>query len=570
MPALIRVCVALQNPKIEGVMGNVGEIITVRPSEYMVFVPPGTKKIKINHPDYLPFTYTFQQKIESNQVYELYISVPEAGPQTHQYESGFVTLRVTPDNATVLIDDMPHTLAEGALSEELALGRHTYRIIAPQYHSYAGEFEITATETCNLDIALKPAYGWLDVTTTPAGVQVMIDGEVRDTSPCRIKLNSGDYYVQFMSEGYIAYGENITITDGATKSLNTALKANFAQVTLNAPFANSEIWLRGEKIGTGSWSGRLNTGTYAVEIRTDGYEVAKQNIEVEAEVPLSVTLETPIPIYGMLKINSTPFDAVVKLDGKEVGRTPWQNNKVLACSHTLEVVSEGYDSYSETFTLGRNEIKSLGLTLKKSSVKPVATPTQPTSSSSSSNVTNSTASSAADTASGSASAEKSYKVGDYYNENGKEGVVFWVDATGKHGKIVNMNEDYVNLKWFNENSSFAVALGTDRYDGAENMEIVKKNAKWSKYAAFRWCEERVGKGWYLPAIGELEILNQNRAVLDSRLKEKGGEPLTDRIYVSSTDVNKYAYYGFNMGRSQTCQRDKCIVNPNVIRSVTTF
>ncbi|MBR7169306.1 MAG: serine/threonine protein kinase, partial [Alistipes sp.] len=37
-------------------------------------------------------------------------------------------------------------------------------------------------------------------------------------------------------------------------------------------------------------------------------------------------------------------------------------------------------------------------------------------------------------------ANKTYKVGDYYNVNGKEGVVFYVDASGKHGKIVSMHQ----------------------------------------------------------------------------------------------------------------------------------
>ena len=36
---------------------------------------------------------------------------------------------------------------------------------------------------------------------------------------------------------------------------------------------------------------------------------------------------------------------------------------------------------------------------------------------------------------------KQYKVGDYYNENGKQGVVFEVDGSGCHGKIVSLNSN---------------------------------------------------------------------------------------------------------------------------------
>ena len=44
-------------------------------------------------------------------------------------------------------------------------------------------------------------------------------------------------------------------------------------------------------------------------------------------------------------------------------------------------------------------------------------------------------------------ARKTYKVGDYYNENGKEGVVFEVSADGQHGKIVSMTQSREMLRW---------------------------------------------------------------------------------------------------------------------------
>ena len=46
-----------------------------------------------------------------------------------------------------------------------------------------------------------------------------------------------------------------------------------------------------------------------------------------------------------------------------------------------------------------------------------------------------------------AMAQKQYKVGDYYNENGRAGVVFQVDETGQHGKIVSLNEPNKLLIW---------------------------------------------------------------------------------------------------------------------------
>lgn len=363
--ALLRVFVAVDDVDFKGNLGIRGEVLHARNSEYVMYIPAGSTSITVNAQGFLPFTYTFNQKIEGHKTYVLYLLVPESGPKKHKVETNYVTLEVSPENATVLIDNMVHPLTEGALAAELSLGNHTYRVAAPQYHTQTGSFEIVATETTSLKIDLKPAFGWLDVEVSPVGATVMIDSEIKGTSPCKIKLESGNYFMQLLSEGYIAYGENISITDGETKPVRTALKANFAQITIQAPYPQSEIWLRGEKVATGRWSGRLNAGTYAVESRTEGYEPCKENISVTAEDSRTFTLQMPTPIYSMLKINTTPFGAEVKLDGKVVGKTPWQSNEVLAGRHTLELSKEGYETHSETLTLARDAVSSINPTLKK-------------------------------------------------------------------------------------------------------------------------------------------------------------------------------------------------------------
>ena len=62
---------------------------------------------------------------------------------------------------------------------------------------------------------------------------------------------------------------------------------------------------------------------------------------------------------------------------------------------------------------------------------------------------------------------KVWQVGDYYNENGKEGVVFWVDATGKHGKIVSMTESDSRFQWSSDENEWRRLIGADsKMDGA--------------------------------------------------------------------------------------------------------
>lgn len=283
--ALLRVFVAVENADFKGNLGIVGEVREIRKSEYVMYIPAGSKSISIHGDGILPFTYQFNMKIEGLRTYELYLLLPESGPVKQALESQFLALTVSPATATVLVDNMVRTLEDGQLFLELPFGRHTYQVVAPMYHTQSGEFEISGRGRTDLKVALRPAFGTLNVSSTPTGATIMVDGVVKGSAPCSLQLESGEHFVQVMHEGYISYAQNVTITDGKSLSLPATLRANFSQVTLKAPHAHSEIWLGGKLLGTGTWSGRLNAGTYSVEIRTEGYETATQNIEVEADTP---------------------------------------------------------------------------------------------------------------------------------------------------------------------------------------------------------------------------------------------------------------------------------------------
>ena len=174
-----------------------------------------------------------------------------------------------------------------------------------------------------------------------------------------------------------------------------------------------------------------------------------------------------------------------------------------------------------------------------------------------------------------------WQVGDYYNVNGKEGVVFWVDETGKHGKIVSMTESSSELVWSSDKIEKKRLIGaTDEYDGAKNMEVVKLIPDWrTKYPAFKWCAD-LGKGWYLPAIEELKIFTLNDGVYDAvnrTLAQHGGKQLAKKgdfhWYWSSTESDKkykkwFCAWLVYMGNGNTDGVDKG--NSSYVRAVSAF
>ncbi|MDE6778463.1 MAG: sel1 repeat family protein [Alistipes sp.] len=141
-----------------------------------------------------------------------------------------------------------------------------------------------------------------------------------------------------------------------------------------------------------------------------------------------------------------------------------------------------------------------------------------------------------------------FMVGDHYDRNGKEGVVFEVDASGSHGKIVSMKQSPAKLQWCtDEEIERKVAAGaTGQSDGMKNMRAITRIFNWrEKYPAFAWCAAQ-GDSWYLPAVEELKIFaldGEVRDAVDRTLRQHGGDTLFNTTqYWSSSEDGTFSHF----------------------------
>ena len=171
--------------------------------------------------------------------------------------------------------------------------------------------------------------------------------------------------------------------------------------------------------------------------------------------------------------------------------------------------------------------------------------------------------------------ERIWKVGDYYNVDGKEGVVFWVDETGEHGKIVSM--DQTKLQWCtdDEYKKELTGIATDRSNGMNNLRSIMKIDEWrNKYPAFAWCADH-GDGWYLPAIDELKDLLLNdevHAKVNGTLEQKRVSVMyskgTHKWYWSSTRSDMRCAWSVYMSYGNAYNDDR--EYDRFVRAVSTF
>lgn len=437
----------------------------------------------------------------------------------------FVVFVVQPADAILMIDNSVYPLQDGATSIMLENGTYNYTISAQDYHDLRGTFTVAGTKV-EKELRLNPAYGWLSVIGgSLEGGAVYVDNKLVGTAPIKeFKLSSGEHQIRIIKELYKPYIETVTIRDNQTTNCTPSLAADFANVYITAP-EGADIWINGNQKGSGSWSGKLAAGVYLFEARKAGYKSSSMSQTISASsATQNYTLPAPTPIVGSLIVQGTPVMADVTVDGKSVGRLPLSLDNLLIGSHNVAVSKDGYAAHTQSITIAEGKTATITVALKKQTEQSYSnTPTYNTSSNISSG--------------------KSYKVGDFYNENGLRGVVFEVSADGKSGKIVNMSESDGGLLWTNIKSEQKRKIGTtDQYDGENNMNTVKLLPNWeSSYPVFAYCAN-TGNGWYLPASEELKLLLLNDKVHDAvnhTLEANGGKKLSNkkdpRWYWSSTE-----------------------------------
>lgn len=350
--------------------GMLGTVATVQKTgEIWLYVPQKARKITISHQQLgVLRDYYYPCTIEAGRTYEMILSTGKVTTIVQEDAGGqYVAMTLTPANAEVYIDDILTEVSGGTVSKLLKYGKHTYRITAPLYETEVGQFDISSHGRTDLKIALRPAYGQLQLTSTPSGAEVYIDDDYKPagTTPFTTeRLPKGKHTLQFRLASYKPLKQTVDVVgDASVQTISATLEPNFAEVSVLAP-GNADIYINQERKGSGRWSGRLNTGLYTVEARKESHYPTRKTVDIKAGETTEILLEAPIPRYGSLNINTDPIGAKVFVDGEFLGETPNIFRNILAGARTLRVEKNGFVSESQTITIEEGKVTPLDLTLQ--------------------------------------------------------------------------------------------------------------------------------------------------------------------------------------------------------------
>ena len=137
------------------VEGNVVMPLVKRNNETWVYMPQNTRQMKVITKNYLPLMVTFAdydvERLESNRTYVLTL-LSNSSQQSQQSQT--LTIRYTPTNATVLVDNKMVKGTNGVAQTTLPVGQHSYIVFCDGYESEEGMVKLKVSAPSNLQITL--------------------------------------------------------------------------------------------------------------------------------------------------------------------------------------------------------------------------------------------------------------------------------------------------------------------------------------------------------------------------------------------------------------------------------
>jgi len=118
------------------------------------------------------------------------------------------------------------------------------------------------------------------------------------------------------------------------------------------------------------------------------------------------------------------------------------------------------------------------------------------------------------------------------------GVVFYVDSTGEHGWAVHLSDESVGVRWCVSNS-YNVAQLTDYSDisaamldlnGYLNTQKIRAAGTIYRYPA-AWAVD-FNNGWYIPALGQINMLFALSGIINPSIQIAGGIPFSTTSNIS--------------------------------------
>jgi formylglycine-generating enzyme required for sulfatase activity len=263
----------------------------------------------------------------------------------------------------VFVDGEPVGRAPGDFP--IAAGERTVMLRAARHLDLAQRVRIKGGGRLEgLTVRLEPNWGTLEMSSVPAGAELMVDGAARGATPLRAELDAGVRELELRAPGHAPWRTRLAIVAGAQLRLGPILLgAPQATLHLASMPAGAAVTIDGEYLGTTPLRRQLAAGApHEVDMALAGHRPWNRRVELEAGGALRLAARFE-PVLVQLTVGGEPADAQVLLDGELRGTAPFSAD-LPARGYRVSVRREGFQSWETTVQLAPGQDRELHFDLQ--------------------------------------------------------------------------------------------------------------------------------------------------------------------------------------------------------------
>ena len=262
-----------------------------------------------------------------------------------QIKAGSVTIKSNPSEATILLDSKDVGTTPKIISD-LSPEKHLVEVRMDGYESWSKSIDIEPAMKAELTAELHMKVGRVNINSEPSNAIVLMDGKKVGTTPeILTDIKPGEHILEVRTKGFDTWSESVDVRGDKENVIAAVLKETIGSISIKSNLSGAVIYLDGKEVGTTPDTiTSVSTGIHVIEVKMEGYAewTKKINIKKGEEITLNAMLQS---ITGTVSLESEPTEAIILLDGEDVGKSPKTVTGIKTGKHELEVRMDGYVSW---------------------------------------------------------------------------------------------------------------------------------------------------------------------------------------------------------------------------------
>jgi TolB-like protein len=228
---------------------------------------------------------------------------------------------------------------------------------------------------------LRQWMGSITVASQPVEAEVFLNGDFMGKADPKSILRMDDllegrYRLELVAAGYRSWVDTVSVSPKSQMTINASLSALPGNLLVNSQPVDAEVFLDGKSVGkTPMEIKNVAEGEHRLRLDLQNFYSSEEKVFVNRGQSTQSNAQLRIKM-GFLDVSTQPAGSSVMVNGRFFGKTPVRIDKVEPGKVGVEISSEGYRTFQETYSVKPNDtiVIKEDLKLKTGLLTVVSTP----------------------------------------------------------------------------------------------------------------------------------------------------------------------------------------------------